>query len=109
MSQMRRIDLNSDLGEGFGPWSIGDDAAMMDLATSANVPSGGHAGDPETMFVTLSFAAQRGVVRGASWLRRPGRLRSQGDSDVRRRNRAHGRSTGRRVDGDLVRTPRWVS
>jgi 5-oxoprolinase (ATP-hydrolysing) subunit A len=65
MSQMRRIDLNSDLGEGFGPWSMGDDAAMMDLATSANVACGGHAGDPETMFVTLSFAAQRGVVVGA--------------------------------------------
>ena len=65
MSQMRRIDLNSDLGEGFGPWSMGDDAAMMDVATSANVACGGHAGDPETMFVTLSFAAQRGVVVGA--------------------------------------------
>jgi UPF0271 protein len=65
MSQMRRIDLNSDLGEGFGPWSMGDDAAMMDLATSANVACGGHAGDPETMFVTLSLAAQRGVVVGA--------------------------------------------
>jgi hypothetical protein len=63
MSQMRRIDLNSDLGEGFGPWSIGDDAAMMDLATSANVACGGHAGDPETMFVTLSFATQRGTAR----------------------------------------------
>ena len=41
MSQMRRIDLNSDLGEGFGPWSMGDDAAMMDVATSANVACGG--------------------------------------------------------------------
>jgi lactam utilization protein B len=60
MSQMRRIDLNSDLGEGFGPWSMGDDAAMMDLATSANVACGGHAGDPETMFVTPPRSA-------ASW------------------------------------------
>lgn len=62
---MRRIDLNSDLGEGFGPWSMGDDEAMMDLITSANVACGGHASDPETMFVTLSFAAKRGVVMGA--------------------------------------------
>lgn len=60
-----KIDLNSDLGEGFGPWAMGDDGAMLDLVTSANIACGGHAGDPETMFRTLSLAVARGVVIGA--------------------------------------------
>ena len=60
-----KIDLNSDLGEGFGPWEMGDDAAMLDVVTSANIACGGHASDPETMFATLSMAAARGVVVGA--------------------------------------------
>lgn len=60
-----RIDLNSDLGEGFGPWRMGDDTAMLDIVTSANVAAGGHASDPETMFATLQTAARRGVVVGA--------------------------------------------
>lgn len=60
-----RIDLNSDLGEGFGPWRMGDDAAMLDIVTSANVAAGGHASDPETMFAALQTAASRGVVVGA--------------------------------------------
>lgn len=59
------IDLNSDLGEGFGPWVMGDDAAMLRVVTSANIACGGHAGDPETMFVTLNRAAERGVTIGA--------------------------------------------
>ena len=62
---MHRIDLNSDLGESFGPWSMGDDTAMMSLVTSANVACGGHASDPETMFATLLSAAKHGVVIGA--------------------------------------------
>lgn len=62
---MARIDLNSDLGEGFGPWVMGDDDAMLSLVTSANVAAGGHASDPDTMFATLSLAAARGVVVGA--------------------------------------------
>ncbi len=62
---MRRIDLNADLGEGFGPWTMGDDAAMLSLVSSANVACGGHASDPETMFRTLSLAKQHGVVTGA--------------------------------------------
>ncbi len=60
-----RIDLNSDLGEGYGPWSMGDDAQILDCVTSANIACGGHAGDPETMFKTLRLAAQRGVRVGA--------------------------------------------
>jgi UPF0271 protein len=60
-----RIDLNSDLGEGFGPWVMGDDAAMLGIVTSANVACGGHAGDPEVMYRTLVTARERGVVVGA--------------------------------------------
>ena len=59
------IDLNSDLGEGFGPWVMGDDAALLGLVTSANIACGGHAGDPETMFRTLVLARERGVTVGA--------------------------------------------
>ncbi|MCZ8151460.1 MAG: LamB/YcsF family protein [Rhodobacteraceae bacterium] len=62
---MREIDLNADLGEGFGPWSMGDDAAMLDVVTSANIACGGHAGDPEVMHATLRAAAARGVMVGA--------------------------------------------
>ena len=62
---MRSIDLNSDLGEGFGPWRMGDDATMLGLVTSANIACGGHASDPETMFATLRLAADRGVIIGA--------------------------------------------
>lgn len=62
---MRQIDLNSDLGEGFGPWAMGDDAAMLGLVTSANIACGGHASDPETMFATLRLAAAHGVCVGA--------------------------------------------
>ncbi|MBY4892664.1 LamB/YcsF family protein [Rhodobacteraceae bacterium N5(2021)] len=61
----RSIDLNSDLGEGFGPWSMGDDAAMLQIVTSANIACGGHASDPETMFETLLAARENGVVVGA--------------------------------------------
>lgn len=60
-----RIDLNSDLGEGYGPWVMGNDALILDSVTSANVACGGHAGDPETMYRTLRLAADRGVTVGA--------------------------------------------
>ncbi|TXI01337.1 MAG: 5-oxoprolinase subunit PxpA [Pseudorhodobacter sp.] len=59
------MDLNSDLGEGFGPWAMGNDAAMLGLVTSANIACGGHASDPDTMFATLRLAADRGVTIGA--------------------------------------------
>mgnify|MGYP001004437752 CR=1 FL=1 len=62
---MRSIDLNSDLGESFGPWSMGEDATMLSLVTSANIACGGHASDPETMFATLTQAQSRGVAIGA--------------------------------------------
>ena len=60
-----RIDLNSDLGEGYGPWPMGNDAEMLSIVTSANIACGGHASDPETMFRTLTLAAQNGVSVGA--------------------------------------------
>jgi UPF0271 protein len=61
----RAIDLNSDLGESFGPWRMGDDAAILALVTSANIACGGHAGDPATMVETLVRARRQGVVVGA--------------------------------------------
>ena len=60
-----RIDLNADLGEGFGPWKMGDDAAMLDIVTTANIACGFHAGDPETMRSTIAAAQERGVSVGA--------------------------------------------
>ena len=60
-----RIDLNSDLGEGYGPWTMGEDARILDCVTSANIACGGHAGDAETMYRTLRLAAERGVNVGA--------------------------------------------
>ena len=62
---MTRIDLNSDLGEGYGPWAMGDDARMLGIVTSANIACGGHASDPETMYKTLCLARDNGVTVGA--------------------------------------------
>jgi UPF0271 protein len=59
------IDLNSDLGESFGIWKLGDDAAMLDLVTSANVACGFHAGDPSTLRRVCATAAARSVRIGA--------------------------------------------
>jgi len=60
-----RIDLNSDLGESFGPWPMGHDAALMESITSANVACGFHAGDPGVMRQTLALARVKGVAVGA--------------------------------------------
>jgi 5-oxoprolinase (ATP-hydrolysing) subunit A len=59
------IDLNSDLGESFGVWRLGDDEAMLDIVTSANVACGAHAGDPSTLRRVCHAAADRGVAIGA--------------------------------------------
>jgi UPF0271 protein len=59
------VDLNSDLGEGFGVWRLGDDDALLELVTSANVACGFHAGDPSTMRRCCESAARRGVAVGA--------------------------------------------
>ena len=60
-----RIDLNSDLGESFGPWLMGQDAALMESITSANIACGFHAGDPGVMRQTLALAKDRAVAVGA--------------------------------------------
>jgi 5-oxoprolinase (ATP-hydrolysing) subunit A len=59
------IDLNSDLGESYGAWTLGDDAAMLGLVTSANIASGFHAGDPATLLRTCREAVAQGVRIGA--------------------------------------------
>lgn len=59
------VDLNADLGESFGVWTLGDDDAMLDLVTSANVACGFHAGDAATLARTCRAAAERGVRIGA--------------------------------------------
>ena len=60
-----KVDLNSDMGEGFGPWRMGDDAALLDVITSANIACGFHAGDPDVMAETMRLAAKNGVGIGA--------------------------------------------
>ncbi|OJY47653.1 MULTISPECIES: 5-oxoprolinase subunit PxpA [unclassified Pseudonocardia] len=62
---MSRIDLNSDLGESFGRWTLGDDEAMLGVVTSANVACGYHAGDATTLRSTCARAAANGVTVGA--------------------------------------------
>ncbi|MFG1606149.1 LamB/YcsF family protein [Actinoplanes sp. NPDC049265] len=59
------MDLNSDLGEGFGTWRLGDDDALLDIVTSANIACGFHAGDPRTLLATCERAVTRGVAIGA--------------------------------------------
>jgi len=65
ISQTRRIDLNSDMGEGFGAYKMGDDDAILNIVSSANVACGFHAGDPDVMGRTFSLAKERGVAVGA--------------------------------------------
>ncbi|MCC7125378.1 MAG: LamB/YcsF family protein [Acidobacteria bacterium] len=60
-----RIDLNSDMGEAFGPWPMGDDEVLLTVVTSANVACGFHAGDPRVMRDTVRRAARHGVRVGA--------------------------------------------
>jgi 5-oxoprolinase (ATP-hydrolysing) subunit A len=59
------MDLNADLGEGFGSWSMGDDSALLEVVTSANVACGFHAGDPSIMRRVTAEAVERGVAIGA--------------------------------------------
>jgi 5-oxoprolinase (ATP-hydrolysing) subunit A len=59
------IDLNCDMGESFGPWKMGDDEALLDHVSSANVACGFHAGDPQTMRQLVGWAKARGVAIGA--------------------------------------------
>jgi UPF0271 protein len=61
---MKQIDLNCDLGESFGAWRMGEDAALLDVVSSANIACGFHAGDPVIMQRTVELAAARGVAIG---------------------------------------------
>jgi 5-oxoprolinase (ATP-hydrolysing) subunit A len=62
---MPRIDLNADVGEGFGSWPMGTDEALLEHVTSANVACGFHAGDPSVIDRTVALAARKGVAIGA--------------------------------------------
>jgi 5-oxoprolinase (ATP-hydrolysing) subunit A len=59
------VDLNADMGESFGPWKMGDDAALLQVISSANIACGFHAGDAETMAATMALAQKNGVGIGA--------------------------------------------
>ncbi|NVK12592.1 MAG: LamB/YcsF family protein, partial [Rhodobacteraceae bacterium] len=61
----RTVDLNADMGESFGAWSLGDDAGLLDIVTSANIACGYHAGDPDVMAATMKLAVAKGTGIGA--------------------------------------------
>ncbi len=61
----KRVDLNADMGESFGPWVMGRDADLLDVVTSANIACGFHAGDPDVMAATMRLALAKGVNLGA--------------------------------------------
>ena len=62
---MKTLDLNCDMGEGLGAWKMGDDAALLDHVTSANIACGFHAGDPGIIHRTVELALKKGVAIGA--------------------------------------------
>ncbi len=62
---MKTIDLNADMGESFGDWRMGNDEALLDIVTSANIACGFHAGDPDVMARTMAQAVKKGVGLGA--------------------------------------------
>lgn len=62
---MSHVDLNADMGESFGPWTMGDDNSLLGIITSANIACGFHAGDPDVMARTMARAAEHGVGIGA--------------------------------------------
>ncbi len=64
-NQRMQIDLNCDCGESYGAWTLGDDAALLQYVSSANVACGGHAGDPDVMRRTVHVARDQGVAVGA--------------------------------------------
>lgn len=61
----KTVDLNADMGESYGPWNMGDDSALLDVVTSANIACGFHAGDPDVMAATMALARDNGVGIGA--------------------------------------------
>lgn len=61
----KTVDLNADMGESFGAWNMGDDAALLNIVSSANIACGFHAGDPDVMAQTMARARDNGVAIGA--------------------------------------------
>lgn len=61
---MPSVDLNADMGESFGPWTMGDDASLLNIVTSANIACGGHAGDADVMAATMTLAHANNVGIG---------------------------------------------
>ena len=61
----KSVDLNADMGESFGPWVMGQDAALLDIVSSANIACGFYAGDPDVMAQTMALAVKNGVGIGA--------------------------------------------
>lgn len=61
----KTIDLNADMGESFGPWVMGQDRALLDIVSSANIACGFHAGDPDVMAQTMAWAVETGTNIGA--------------------------------------------
>jgi 5-oxoprolinase (ATP-hydrolysing) subunit A len=62
---IRHIDLNADMGESFGPWTMGADTELLKIITSANIACGFHAGDPDVMAQAMALAVANGVGIGA--------------------------------------------
>ncbi|MEO9683592.1 MAG: 5-oxoprolinase subunit PxpA [Tateyamaria sp.] len=60
-----QVDLNADMGESFGPWTMGDDSALLNTVTSANIACGAHAGDADVMASTMGIALEKGVGIGS--------------------------------------------
>ncbi len=65
MTRRQHVDLNADMGESFGRWTLGDDAQLLAVVTSANIACGFHAGDAATVVATCRAAVQRAVAIGA--------------------------------------------
>lgn len=86
-----QIDLNADMGEGFGPWRMGNDEGLLGVVSSANIACGFHAGDPDQMARVMAQAGARGVGIGAH----PGFADLQGFG--RRRMRLSGEELGNLV------------
>ncbi len=61
----KQVDLNADMGESYGTWTMGNDRALLEIVTSANVACGFHAGDPDVMAQTMQMASDKGVNIGA--------------------------------------------
>ena len=87
-----RIDLNCDMGESFGVYRIGEDEAMLQLVTSANIACGFHAGDPQIVDETVGLAAKYGVAAGAH----------PGHQDLRGFGRRDIAVTAKEVEADII-------